>query len=63
MFKIEILTGNNRDGKSWKFMKPTKGSEYTFATEKEARDIMEMCYPDASKGFDGYESVRVVECQ
>ncbi len=57
MYKISVLTN---DG--WRFLKPTGGSHYTYASEAEAIAIAKTCYPDAwrERLLGGERTVRIV---
>jgi len=47
------------DGK-WSSIRPTGGSPYQYDTEREARRMLKMCYPDQHLTTSGAAQLRVI---
>ena len=41
--QVNVSRVNGKD--DWQWVHPTGGQPYRYDTEKEARDMLEMCYP------------------
>lgn len=46
-------------GQEWESVKPNNGSKYTYTTEREATEMLDLYYPDQVYGID----VRVKEVE
>lgn len=55
MYTMQVKIETEHNKWEWKDVHPTNGPAYTFATEKEALDMLNMCYPEEIYG----EEVRV----
>lgn len=54
-YEMQVMMRDD-SGRNWVSVRPTKSSPYSYTTQRETVEMLDLCYPDQEYGID----VRVI---